>query len=76
MINYYNSNEGIQPHIDNLIFVNKVVSISLGAGTVMNFIHHDITKNYDIYLEPRSCVILENESRYEYKHGIKGKNIM
>jgi alkylated DNA repair dioxygenase AlkB len=68
IVNEYRRNQGIAPHIDNLAFGPQVISISLGADTVMNFTRD--SEQYDCFLPRRSAIMLEGPARYEWKHGI------
>lgn len=72
IINEYLSGQGIAPHIDALnVFSDTVVSISLGSDIIMDF-----SSTYNNYLEipillkRRSCIILQDNARYKWKHGI------
>lgn len=69
IINHYYPGQGIASHIDHPKFGDKIVSISLNSGCMMDFECDENTK-YMIYLEPRSCIILEGDYRWKLKHGI------
>jgi alkylated DNA repair dioxygenase AlkB len=71
IINEYVQDQGIAPHIDcEPCFGNTIVSLSLGGSCVMDFqnIHNKV--KIPILLEPRSIIILRDESRYLWTHGI------
>eukprot|EP01130_Rhizamoeba_saxonica_P006872 TRINITY_DN2756_c0_g1_i2.p1 TRINITY_DN2756_c0_g1~~TRINITY_DN2756_c0_g1_i2.p1 ORF type:complete len:1009 (+),score=238.66 TRINITY_DN2756_c0_g1_i2:571-3597(+) len=82
IINEYTPGQGISRHVDHKdSFLETIVSISLLSGTSMIF--RKGNKNFDLYLEPRSVVVLSNEARYDWTHEIpahtfdkfKGKRI-
>jgi alkylated DNA repair dioxygenase AlkB len=69
IINEYNPGEGIAPHVDHTgQFGDTVVSISLGSDCVMDFATPSQTLPF--LLERRSAVILTDEARYKWTHGI------
>jgi hypothetical protein len=69
IVNEYMPSQGIADHIDCIpCFSNTVCSLSLGGSCIMNFTK-DAIKN-SIYLEARSLLILKDEARYKWKHGI------
>lgn len=73
IINEYEVGQGISPHIDcEPCFEDTIISLSLGSSCVMDFIYKD---NNDIkvqkLLEPCSLIILQDDARYEWLHGIK-----
>jgi len=68
IINRYLPGEGISPHIDlPHVFKNKIYSISLGSACIMNFSRKD--KKIDIKVNQQ--LIMKNDVRYKWKHGIK-----
>jgi alkylated DNA repair dioxygenase AlkB len=69
IINEYLPAQGIASHIDCVgCFTNTVCSLSLGTGCMMDFTHGEMKKS--IYLEAKSLLILSNEARYQWRHGI------
>lgn len=69
IVNEYLPGQGIAPHVDcEPCFEDTIASLSLGSGTVMNF--HQKSRKTEVYLPPRSIVVLKGESRYEWKHSI------
>lgn len=82
------SKSGIGSHVDtHSAFTDKIVSLSLGAPTVMRFELEDITdsnreyipdieayrslpQSVDIWVDPRSLIVMSGMSRYLYKHKI------
>ena len=72
IINEYEPGQGIASHIDcEPCFGDTIISLSLGSSCVMNFSRdvNSIDKTA-ILLEPRVLVIMKNESRYDWFHGI------
>ena len=72
IVNEYQPGQGISSHIDcEPCFENMIVSLSLGSSCVMDFTHKlDKTKKIPIWLAPRSIIVLRDESRYYWLHGI------
>ena len=69
IINEYEPGQGIAAHIDcEPCFEDTIVSLSLLSATTMNFSKEN--NSIPIVLEARSVVILQGESRYEWKHSI------
>ena len=73
IINEYEPGQGISNHIDcEPCFEDTIASISLGSPCVMNFTNRDDkTVIKHCLLEPLSLVILKDEARYKWMHGIK-----
>ena len=72
IVNEYKPEQGISRHIDcEPCFQNTIVSLSLGSGCVMDFTNKfDKTKKIPVWLAPKSIVVLKDEARYEWLHGI------
>ena len=72
IINEYQPGQGISSHIDcEPCFANMIVSLSLGSGCVMDFTNRrDKTKKIPVWLAPRSIIVLKDEARYGWLHGI------
>ena len=72
IVNEYQPGQGISSHIDcEPCFENLIVSLSLGSSCVMDFTHkRDSTKKIPVWLAPRSIIVLRDESRYNWLHGI------
>ena len=69
IINEYEPGQGIAAHIDcEPCFEDTIVSLSLLSATTMNFFKEN--HSIPLVLEARSVVILQGESRYEWKHSI------
>lgn len=74
IINEYEPGQGIANHIDcEPCFENTVISLSLGSACVMDLINKNTKEKIELYLEPRSLVVLSNEARYDWTHGIKAR---
>jgi alkylated DNA repair dioxygenase AlkB len=73
LINEYLPGQGIALHRDYESFDRTVVSLSLLAPCVMDFRHADDSRKGTVVLEPRSLLILSDEARYEWQHGIAAR---
>lgn len=69
-VNQYECGQGIPPHVDtHSAFEDTIMSLSLGAQTVMEFRHPD-GRLVPVVLPPRSLLLMKGESRYLWTHGI------
>ena len=77
IVNEYEPGQGISSHIDcEPCFANMIVSLSLGSGCIMDFTNKlDKTKKIPIWLAPRSIIILRDEARYGWLHGIAPRKL-
>ena len=85
LVNEYVRNQGIASHFDDaLAFGPIVASISLVNPIIFTLKlpkEHtnqcqDILETHQLYLEPRSLLLMEREARYNWRHGItKTKHI-
>jgi alkylated DNA repair dioxygenase AlkB len=74
IINEYEAGQGISHHIDcEPCFENHIISISLESGCVMEFIHTKNKEKIELFLEPKSMILLKDEARYEWTHGIPAR---
>lgn len=74
IVNEYMPGQGISAHIDCVpCFGDVVVSLSLGSGCIMRFIHPHTNENHDLYLKPCSAVVLQGPARYGWKHAIPAR---
>lgn len=75
IVNEYEPGQGIAAHIDcEPCFGDTIISLSLGSSAVMNFtekIHSD--NKLEIFLQPRSLIVMKYESRYKYYHAIPAR---
>lgn len=72
IVNEYQPGQGIASHVDcKPCFEDTVISMSLGSACVMNFINVEKPKiKKEQVLMPKSLVILKEDARYRWKHGI------
>ncbi|KAG9283872.1 hypothetical protein AMEX_G2701 [Astyanax mexicanus] len=69
-VNQYQRGQGIPPHVDtHSPFEDTILSLSLGAKTVMDFRHPD-GQAVAVVLPGRSLLVMKGESRYLWTHGI------
>lgn len=70
LINEYLPGQGISLHRDYKPFDRTVVSLSLLSPCVMDFRHATNERRESLLLERRSLLVLSDEARYEWQHGI------
>jgi len=70
LVNEYLPGQGIALHRDYEPFGRTVVSLSLLAPCVMDFRHAQDGRRESMLLERRSLLVLSDEARYEWQHGI------
>ncbi|MDD9824406.1 MAG: alpha-ketoglutarate-dependent dioxygenase AlkB [Gammaproteobacteria bacterium] len=83
IINEYKPGQGIAPHVDcEPCFGPVVVSISIGSTCMMGLERRAVSsekvrqvpasdrEGIELFLEPRSAVVLAGDSRYLWTHGI------
>ena len=77
IVNEYEPGQGISSHIDcEPCFADMIVSLSLGSGCIMDFTNKlDKTKKIPVWLAPRSIIVLRNEARYGWLHGIAPRKL-
>ncbi|KAL0973435.1 hypothetical protein UPYG_G00203600 [Umbra pygmaea] len=69
-VNQYQAGQGIPSHVDtHSAFEDPILSLSLGAQTVMDFRHPD-GRSIAVVLPQRSLLVMKGESRYLWTHGI------
>ncbi|KAK5643843.1 hypothetical protein RI129_007688 [Pyrocoelia pectoralis] len=69
-VNKYQPGQGIPPHIDtHSAFDDPILSLSLSSSIVMEF-RHENGSHVPIFLKQRSLLIMSDESRYNWTHGI------
>ncbi|OCF41688.1 hypothetical protein I317_04494 [Kwoniella heveanensis CBS 569] len=80
ILNLYPPGEGITPHVDlPNRYADGIIGCSLIGGCVMtlqevNGDHRpDECGRYDVYLPPRTVYVLSGEARWDWTHGIKGR---
>lgn len=71
LINEYLSGQGIMPHTDSpALFGPVIVSLSLLSDCLMTFTKEDGTHSFSVQLPRRSLLVMSDEIRYHWKHGI------
>lgn len=72
IVNEYKAGRGIAPHIDSqYFFENEIAIVSLASGCIMNFEHaNDSSRVYSLYLAVRSLLVMRDDARHEWLHGI------
>jgi len=83
IVNEYQPGQGIAPHVDcEPCFGDVVASVSIGSTCVMDLARRDAGQEnrvadsdsggerIQLFLEPRSAVVLSGDSRYRWTHGI------
>jgi alkylated DNA repair dioxygenase AlkB len=71
--NEYPPGTGIFAHIDQEVFGEVVVSVSLGSSCVMRFSDTDSANIEELFLEPRSLLVLGGSARWRWKHEIPAR---
>ncbi|KAH9062286.1 hypothetical protein EDB87DRAFT_334834 [Lactarius vividus] len=76
IVNLYRPGEGIAPHVDLLNrFGDGIVGVSLGGGVAMRFARvGGGGEEYEVWLPPRSVIVLTGEARYAWTHGIPARD--
>lgn len=83
ILNLYQPGEGISPHVDLLKrFGDGIIGVSLGSGCTMQFVRSTPSEKplgddpgatrdrWDVYLPERSVIVLSEDARYGWTHGI------
>ncbi|KAG6844357.1 hypothetical protein H0H87_007538 [Tephrocybe sp. NHM501043] len=86
ILNLYQPGEGITPHVDLLRrFGDGIIGVSFGSGCVMQFaragaqdsgiqesadVGGQERNDWDVYLPERSVIVLSEDARYKWTHGI------
>ena len=71
IVNEYLPGQGIAAHIDcQPCFEDTVVSLTTLSGCSMDFIDINGDAKRSVYLEPCSIVVLKDDARYLWRHGI------
>jgi alkylated DNA repair dioxygenase AlkB len=74
IVNEYQQGQGIASHVDcEPCFGDTIISLSLGSTCIMDFINKETKEKIEVLLEPRSLVVLKDDARYLWTHGIAGK---
>ena len=70
IVNEYTPGLGIAAHTDASCFGDTVCSLSLASDIIMTLANE---KSIDIFLQRRSLLVLKDQARYEWQHGIAGR---
>ena len=70
IINEYLRGQGIAPHIDRDCFGPVVATVSMGSAVNMDFGRAATSEHHVVRLEPRSLVLMYDEARSAWRHGI------
>lgn len=74
IINEYKKGQGISHHVDcEPCFKNTIISLSLGSSCIMTFKLGVDNINIPFFLERRSLILLKDDARYKYMHGIPAR---
>lgn len=74
IVNEYLSGQGIANHVDcKPCFENTIISVSLGSCCLMDFINLGSRRKIEALLEPCSLLVISDEARYEWSHGIQAR---
>lgn len=68
IVNEYTPGQGIAAHTDAKVFGDPVISLSLGSHCM--FVFTQGTKKIELYLKPRTLIIMRGESRWNWQHAI------
>jgi alkylated DNA repair dioxygenase AlkB len=72
IVKEYLPGQGISAHIDCIpCFDDTIASLSLGSGATMQFTNG--SEKQEVFLEPRSLIILSGPARYEWTHAIPAR---
>ncbi len=74
IVNEYIPGQGIANHVDcEPCFGDSIVSLSLGSSCIMNLINLSTKEKIELVLEPGSAIVIQDESRYKWSHGIPAR---
>ncbi len=74
IVNEYLPGQGIANHIDCVpCFADTIISLSLGSACVMELTNKQTGQMVPLLLEPRSLVVLKDEARFVWMHGIPAR---
>lgn len=74
IVNEYEAGQGIARHIDcEPCFGGTVASLSLLSAVAMDFENASSGEVRSLRLEPGSLIVLQEEARYGWKHGISAR---
>jgi alkylated DNA repair dioxygenase AlkB len=74
IINEYLPGQGISNHVDcEPCFGETIISISLCSTCIMDFIHTQLKDKVEVLLEPGSLVVINDDARHIWSHGIQAR---
>ncbi|MGL4597702.1 MAG: alpha-ketoglutarate-dependent dioxygenase AlkB, partial [Bacteroidia bacterium] len=74
IVNEYMPGQGITAHIDcEPCFEDTIASLSLNSACLMDFTQAQTLETTSLFLEPSSLLVLSDEARYNWKHGIANR---
>ena len=75
IVNEYLPGQGIADHIDcEPCFEDTIISLSLGSRCIMDLKNkNNKNEKQEILLEPRSLIVIADEARYNWTHGIPAR---
>lgn len=75
IVNEYLTGQGIADHIDcEPCFEDTIISLSLGSPCIMDFKNkNDKKEKHEVLLERKSLVVITDEARYNWTHGISSR---
>jgi alkylated DNA repair dioxygenase AlkB len=74
IVNEYKPGQGIANHVDcEPCFGDTIISLSLSSPCIMNFINIKSQEKRELILKPRSVVVIKDEARYNWSHGIPAR---
>lgn len=74
IVNDYQPGQGIAPHVDcEPCFGVTIASLSLGSVCLMEFSHLESRRPAAHALAPRSLLVLNDEARFHWTHGIPAR---
>lgn len=74
IVNEYLPGQGIAAHIDcEPCFGETIASLSLGSPCEINFVNVNSKEAISRCLEPRSLLVLQDEARFGWTHGIPAR---
>ncbi len=74
IVNEYEPGQGIASHIDCIpCFGDTILALTLGSSCIMQFQHRVSKIKVPVFLEQGSLVVMQGESRYDWKHGIPAR---
>jgi alkylated DNA repair dioxygenase AlkB len=76
IVNEYLPGQGIANHVDcEPCFGETIISISLCSKCIMDFMHTRTKQKVEVLLEPGSLVVINDEARHIWKHGIPARKV-